>query len=238
MKLPRPIKRILIEKEAVGYDMTRRILARLPSVPVEVIQARETLKASGHNRASWLPEAKTTLLLAIQRGPFWRPCPGTKDYICCGYQVLQVTLNCPMDCTYCVLQGYVNIPAITIFVNVEDLFNELETRWAESPKRVWRLGTGEFGDSLALDDLMGLNEGLISRLAGQRRAVLEIKSKWPYLDHLLSLGPNPQVIFAWSLNPPGIISGEEKLAASLKMRLIAASRAAAAGFRIAFHFDH
>ncbi len=237
MKLPRPIKRILLEKEAVGYDMTRRILARLPSVPVEVIQNQEALKALARNRTSWLAEAKTTLFLAVQKGPFWRPCPGTKDYICCGYQVLQITLNCPMDCTYCVLQGYVNFPAITIFVNVEDLLNELETRWAESPERSWRLGTGEFGDSLVLDDLMGLNERLIPRLAGQRQAVLEIKSKWPHLDHLLCLGPNPQVIFAWSLNPPEIILEEEKLAGSLKMRLNAASRAAAAGFRVAFHFD-
>ncbi len=237
MKLPRPIKRILLEKEAVGYGMTLRILERLPDVPVEVIPDREALKASAHRRALWLPDAKTTLLLAVQKGLFWRPCPGTKDYICCGYQVLQVTLNCPMDCTYCVLQGYVNTPAITIFVNVEDLFNELETRRAESPKQVWRLGTGEFGDSLALDDLMGLNERLIPRLASQQQAVLEIKSKWPHLDHLLSLGPNPQVIFAWSLNPSEIILGEEKSAASLKMRLNSARRAAAAGFRIAFHFD-
>jgi spore photoproduct lyase len=142
-----------------------------------------------------------------------------------------------MDCTYCVLQSYVNIPAITIFVNVEDLFNELESRWVESPERVWRLGTGEFGDSLALDDLMGLNARLIPRFMGQKQAVLEIKSKRHDLDHLLTLGPNPQVIFAWSLNPPEIISREEKFAASLKLRLKAAGRAAEAGFRVAFHFD-
>jgi spore photoproduct lyase len=237
MKLPRPIKRILLEKEAVGYEMTRRILARLPGVPVEVIQDREALKVSARNRTSWLPEAKSTLLLAVQKGPFWRPCPGTKDYICCGYQVLEVTLNCPMDCTYCVLQGYVNIPAITIFVNVEDLVNELENRWAESPERLWRLGTGEFGDSLALDDLMGLNTKLIPLFMGQKQAVLEIKSKRHDLDHLLTLGPNPQVIFAWSLNPPEIVSEEERFAASLKMRLKAASRVVEAGFRVAFHFD-
>ena len=116
-----------------------------------------------------------------------------------------------MDCTYCVLQGYVNVPAITVFVNVEDLLEELETRWAESPERVWRLGTGEFGDSLALDDLMGLNELLIPRFAGRGQAILEIKSKWPQLEHLLSLGPNPQVIFAWSLNPAGNYSRRRKI---------------------------
>jgi spore photoproduct lyase len=237
MKLPRRIKRIVLEKEARDYEMTRRILAWLPDVPVEVIPDREALIGSGRDRAAWLPEAKTTLLLAVQKGPFWRPCPGTKNYICCGYQVLQVTLNCPMDCTYCVLQGYVNVPAITIFVNVEDLLAELEARWAASPDRGWRLGTGEFGDSLALDGLMGLNELLIPRFAAQRQAVLEIKSKCPDLEHLLSLGPNPQVIFAWSLNPREIIPSEEHFAASLERRLQAAARAAASGFRVAFHFD-
>jgi spore photoproduct lyase len=235
--IPNHIRRILLEEAARDYPMTRRILERLPAVPVEVIPDREALRASGRNRALWVPEAKTTLLLAVQQGPFWRPCPGTRDYICCGYQVLQVTLNCPMDCSYCVLQGYVNVPAITVFVNIEDLLEELQARWAESPDRVWRLGTGEFGDSLALDRLMGLNQLLMPRFAGQRRAILEIKSKWPHLSHLLSLGPNPQVIFAWSLNPPEIIAGEEKLTASLERRLQAAAEAVAAGFRVAFHFD-
>jgi spore photoproduct lyase len=237
MKVPRRIKRILLEEEARAYPMTRRILARLPGVPVEVIRDREALNTSGRDRAAWLALAKTTLLLAVQKGPFWRECPGTRDYICCGYQVLQVTLNCPMDCTYCVLQGYVNVPAITVFVNVEDLLEELETRWAQQPDRVWRLGTGEFGDSLALDGLMGLNELLIPRFAHRGQAILEIKSKWPQLEPLLHLGPNPQVIFAWSLNPPEIIAGEEKFAASLESRLKAAAQAVSAGFRVAFHFD-
>ncbi len=235
--LAKRIHRILLENEARVYPMPRPILGRLPHVPVEVIPDRRVLEAPEHERARWLPEAKTTLLLAVQKGPFWRDCPGTKDYICCGYQVLQVTLNCPMDCTYCVLQGYVNVPAITVFVNVEDLLEELEARWAEHPEKVWRLGTGEFGDSLALDGLMGLNESLIPRFAGRGQAILEIKSKWPQLEHLLSLGPNPQVIFAWSLNPAEIIAGEEKFAASLESRLKAAARAVAAGFRVAFHFD-
>ena len=131
--LTKRIHRILLEKEARDYPMTRRILARLPGVPVEVIEDRRVLAAPEHERARWLPEAKSTLLLAVQKGPFRRPCPGTKDYLCCGYQVLQVALNCPMDCSYCVLQGYVNVPAITIFVNLEDLLAELDAGWAADP---------------------------------------------------------------------------------------------------------
>jgi len=234
--LTKRIHRIVVEKDARNYPMARRILTRLPQLPVEVIENRRDLSASEHDRARWLPEAKQTLLLAVQKGPFRRPCPGTKDYICCGYQVLQVALGCPMDCTYCVLQGYLNLPAITIFVNMEDLLTELETDRATA-SGPWRLGTGEFGDSLALDDLMGLNQRLIPWFTPPRQTILEIKSKRAGLDDLLPLGPNPQVVFAWSLNPEEVIRAEERFASPLPARLAAARAAAAAGFRLAFHFD-
>jgi spore photoproduct lyase len=227
----------MVEKDAWNYDMTRRILAHLPGMPVEEIPDRAALKLHPNNPADWLAASKSTLLLAVQKGPFWRPCPGTRDYICCGYQTLQVTLNCPFDCTYCILQGYVNLPATVIFVNTEDLLAELAARWAESPAKIWRLGTGEFGDSLALDDLMGLNERLIPFFARRPGAVLEIKTKWHRLEHLLPLGPNGQVIFAWSLNPQAVVRDHELGAAALSARLKAARQAEAAGFRLAFHFD-
>jgi len=231
------IRKLLVEEAALAYEMSQRILERLPGVQVEIIPDRGVLRPYHHRPAAWLGTAKTTLLLAVQKGPFWRPCPGTKEYICCGYQVLQTALNCPLDCSYCILQGYVNLPAVTIFVNQEDLLAELKDRWASTPHHIWRLGTGEFSDSLVLDDLTGLHERLIPLFAENPKAFLEIKSKWPYLEHLLPLGPNPQIIFAWSLNPPEIIKREERGAASLKARLSAARKGGAAGFRLAFHFD-
>ncbi len=236
--LGKRIRRIWVEKEAQDYPMTRRILGRLPGVPVEVIADRRRLASPEQERTAWLPEAKSTLLLAVQKGPFRRPCPGTRDYICCGYQVLQVTVNCPLDCTYCVLQGYVNAAATTVFVNTEDLLAQLDAGWAEKREgEVWRLGTGEFGDSLALDGPMGLNEQLIPWFAGRRGALLEIKSKWRLNEDLLVLGPNRQVVLAWSLNPEEVIRSDERLTVPLRVRLEGASRAAAAGFRVAFHFD-
>jgi hypothetical protein len=74
-------------------------------------------------------------------------------------------------------------------------------------------------------------------MAQHPQAFLEIKSKWHRLEHLLPLGPNPQVIFAWSLNPPELIREAELGTASLEARIKAAKLAAGAGFRVAFHFD-
>jgi hypothetical protein len=63
----RRIKRIFLEAGAEDYEMTRRVLARLPGVPVEAIPHREVLKPrEGERPAKWIPKAKSTLLLAVQ----------------------------------------------------------------------------------------------------------------------------------------------------------------------------
>jgi spore photoproduct lyase len=233
----RRFEHLFIEEDSLQDELTWRVRRRLPHLPVEIIPNKEALLHQATHSAADIKRGKRTLLLARQKGQFWRSCPGTKNYLCCGYQVLQVMTNCPLDCSYCVLQGYLNVPAVTLFTNIDDLLAELETRLASDEQRVWRLGTGEFGDSLALDGLIGLNQRLIPFFAGQPRALLEIKTKYHDVEPLLSFGPNPRVIFAWSLNTRRIIRGEEHFSLPLRLRLQAARRCAEAGFRLAFHFD-
>ena len=231
------LKRLYIEAAAQSDPVARRVRRRLRHLPCEVIPSREVLRPAGPLTPAQIAAAKETLVLARQKGPFWRPCPGTKEYICCGYQTLQVITGCPLDCSYCILQSYYNFPAITVFTNWEDLWEEMALQAAATPGRVWRLGTGEFGDSLALDELLGLNRELITRLAAWPTIVLEIKTKWHRVEPLLDLGPNPRIIFAWSLNPARLIHQEEHGAAPLAARLAAAQQVAQAGFRLALHFD-
>jgi hypothetical protein len=61
MRLDRLIRKIIVEQNAVDYPMTRRILARLKGVPVEIIRDREALKGVDRDRANWLPAAKRTV---------------------------------------------------------------------------------------------------------------------------------------------------------------------------------
>jgi spore photoproduct lyase len=231
------LKRLFIETAARDDPVTRRVRERLPHLPARIIASKDDLRLPSPLAPSDISQAKETLLLARQKGPFWRACPGTKEYICCGYQTLQVVSNCPMDCSYCVLQSYLNFPAMTVFTNWDDLWAELAAKLAAEPGKIQRLGTGEFGDSLALDEMLGLNRELIAFLDSHPNAVLEIKTKWTRVEPLLPLGPNPRVIFAWSLNTPRLIRQEEHGAAPLEARLAAAARCAQAGFRLAFHFD-
>jgi spore photoproduct lyase len=231
------IQRLLIEEAARDDAVTREVQQRLAHLPAQIIPAKESLRPASALSPADIARAKTTLLLARQKGPFWRSCPGTKGYLCCGYQILQVMTNCPMDCSYCVLQSYLNFPAMTVFTNWDDLWAEMATTLSARAGKIQRLGTGEFGDSLALDELLGLNEKLITFIHRWPNAVLEIKTKWHRVEPLLRLGPTPRVIFAWSLNTPRLIRQEEHGATPLEARLAAAAKCAQAGFRLAFHFD-
>jgi len=231
------IKRLFIEEAARHDPVTRRVRQRLAHLPAQIIPNKESLRLFSPLTPTDITKAKETLFLARQKGPFWRSCPGTKEYICCGYQILQVVTNCPMDCSYCVLQSYFNFPAMTVFTNWDDLWAEMGAEMTTRPGKIQRLGTGQFGDSLALDELLGLNRELIDFIGNWPNAVLEIKTKWHRVEPLLPLGPNPRVIFAWSLNTPRLIRQEEHGAAPLQARLAAAAKCARAGFRLAFHFD-
>lgn len=224
-----------VAEDCLDLPYTQEIVARA-GLPVTVVGERETPAIAGdypHN----LTAGKRHLLLCRNRGAFFKPCPGTREYRCCDYQVLNIGMNCPMDCVYCILQAYLNNPWLSFFVNVEDLFAELDLALAAEPNRFFRIGTGEFTDSLALDSITRLSPRLVEYMAGQENAVLELKTKSVNIRNLEGLDHRGRTVVAWSLNSPAIMAREEIRTSTLDQRLAAAARCADWGYTLAFHFD-
>lgn len=117
------------------------------------------------------------------------------------------------------------------------MFRELNEFFKKTHGKFFRIGTGEFSDSLALDKSLGQAKKLILYFAKQKKALLELKTKSAEVKHLLNLKHNGRTVIAWSVNPPEIVASEEKLTASLAARLASARLAAQAGYPLAFHFD-
>jgi spore photoproduct lyase len=231
------ISMIHVEPDCIDHPVTKEILARAGNIPVEVIsEDNHRMPDLGFYPKS-LTAGKRHLLLGKNRGRFFKPCPGTKEYICCDYQVLNIGMNCPMDCVYCILQAYLNNPYLSFFVNVEDLLGELTEAFTQNPDRFWRIGTGEFTDSLALDQLTGLSRVLVQFMRSKKSAVLELKTKTDVVGNLEGLDHGGRTVVAWSLNSPVIVAREELRTASLDQRLAAAAKCASWGYKLAFHFD-
>lgn len=230
------LKRIYLEKSCVGVPYGEEIIAR-SGLPVTIVKEDDLDRVLGGEYPANLQEGKKSLLLCRNQGEFLKDCPGTKEYRCCEYRVLNVGLGCPMDCVYCILQAYLNNPYLSFFLNVDDLFEELSVKLEAHQSEVMRIGTGEFTDSMALDRITGLSARLVEFFGGQSKGVLELKTKSGWVDNLQSLAHNGRTIVAWSLNSEEIITHQEIRAASLEQRLEAAYRCVEWGYDCAFHFD-
>lgn len=231
----RYIKHLHVDEQCLDLAYTREIMERC-TLPVTVVKTGETPLVEGEFPEN-LTLGKRHLFLTRNRGRFFKPCPATKEYRCCGYHVLNMGMNCPMDCVYCILQAYLNNPWISCFVNIDDMFKELDAALAEEPEKIFRIGTGEFADSLALDSITGLSRHLVSRIAATGNAVLELKTKSVVIENLRDLDHRGRTVVAWSLNSPALIAGDEIRSAGLDERLEAAATCASWGYKLAFHFD-
>jgi spore photoproduct lyase len=197
----------------------------------------KTAEAYAHVNESYDPikTGKRTLLLTRNRGQFIKPCPGTREYQCCSYQILHWASYCPMDCVYCILQAYFHPPLLQIFVNQDDLWRELDNLFRA--KRLKRIGTGEFTDSLIWEPLSDLTPRLVESFGRQSQSVLELKTKTVDIGILEKLDHNRKTILAWSLNSEAMIRQVEFGTTPLKKRLQAARQCAQWGYPLAFHFD-
>jgi len=181
-------------------------------------------------------DPKENLILCAPKGEMLKPCPCTSYYTGCGYTVLNCIHNCPLTCTYCILQAYLNEPGMVFFAGPEQIEQELFQKvW--KPRRNLRIGTGELGDSLALEHICGISRRLIERMALYTCSILELKTKTAYIEPLLDVDPRGRTVAGWSINAQYVIEHEERDTASLEERLKAASTVRDAGYMLSFHLD-
>jgi len=229
----RLIKKIYLTPEAEQYELTAQILSAYPEARRIKIKSPQDLAITTTN-----DDPKKIMLLTSSKGEVVKNCPGTSTpYLCCRYQVINQTLNCPLDCTYCILQYYLNQPATIIFTDHEKISAEIRQKIINQPGRFLRFGTGELGDSLALSASQFFAGKLVNLFASVANGVLELKTKAAQLDLILDQPHNGHTIISWSLNPLIIKRSEERLAAAPKQRLAAAAEAVRNGFPVGFHFD-
>jgi len=234
---PFQIERIYLDEKAEKDWVSQRVLKTLSHVPVERIQDKRALIKRFFSEHDPIGVGKRHLLITRFYGRRLKPCPGTSHHICCGYYVINALTNCPMDCSYCVLQGYLNNPFLTLYSNWDELIQEMDLFLSGNSQSFLRLGTGELSDSLALDSIFPLSQMLIPFFAGRQDGILELKTKSAEVNQLLDLKHSGKTVISWSLNPVQMIKEEEMRTASLKDRIDAAVRCQQRGYPLGFHFD-
>jgi len=233
-------ERIIIDKAVSTEPLTEQICERFADVPKIFVENYSWHK--NEPKVEYLQDpltkGKKTLHLKHFKGKPIKSCPGfSNELVCCNYLTLDLIENCPFECTYCILQAFLNKPVITVHANLKGILDQVLEYTSQRPEVLFRISTGEHSDSLALDHIFSINEHVIRFFAKLPNAFLELKTKSKHVEHLLELPHGGKTIISWSVNPDIIIEKEEHKTARLHERLNAAKIATESGYKIAFHFD-
>jgi len=231
------IARIFVDETAVSETLTRRVLKNCGDIPVAVVPNRRPVDELIAAAKDPVGEGKKILWLTRKKGGFVKPCPCTPMYIGCNYFIVNSVLNCPLDCSYCILQIYLGPSPVTVFVNLEDMRKEWDGFIRRRSGRFLRIGTGELADSLALDPLTRTAGEFISYFKTKSRAFFELKTKTVNIQGVLDAEPAENIVVSWSLNSAEIARKEERGAPSVSERIEAAREVVGRGFFVGFHFD-
>lgn len=231
------LKRIFLDRAVQGDPVAEEILGKAGGIPVTIVKGAQQAARMLSSFDDPIGEGKQSLLITRQKGEFVKPCPGTRYRICCCYHIINLVVNCPIDCSYCILQGYLNNLAITIHVNIDELLAQVGQMLASNPSRIFRLGTGELGDSLAFDEMTRFSTIMVPFFSKRDNGIFELKTKTDEVSTLLDLDHGGKTVVSWSVNPEKVVEAEEWNASTLEERLNAARRCQHKGYPIGLHFD-
>ncbi len=219
-------EKIIIERGCEDDVITMNVLKKLSDVSVEYYDKIQ----SEHLK-------QNVLVIKKYNGKFFKRCPCSPEVVCCGYYVLQNAENCHLNCTYCFLHEYSDYNAVIVYSNVNKMFDELRGILGKNPSKFYRIGTGEFSDSMAIDDITEVSKLMVPFFADYKNALLELKTKSTCIENLSGLEHRGRTVISWSVNPDKVICKEESLSPDLDERLKAAKYVAERNYRIGFHFD-
>ena len=234
------LEKIFIDRQSLDSEVAARALKIFPKEKIEIVDEEPWGEIKRNLTAEEFDRSKKNIFLTPFKGRFFKRCPGStqkKVLNCCNYHVLNLGSQCPMNCSYCYLQSYLNSPVSKIYTNIDQALGELREMADSNSHLPFRVGTGEIIDSLALDELTLYSRKLIEFFNQYPKWTLEFKTKSNRVDQFLDLGPSKNTVVSWSLNADFVIQKEEHGTASLQQRLEAAKKCVTAGFSVAFHLD-
>ena len=144
-------------------------------------------------------------------------------------------MNCIYDCEYCYLKGMYPSANIVVFVNLEDIFANVEQMLVRRPLY---LCVSYDTDLLALEHTAGYASAW-NRFAAAHpgRLKIEIRTKCADRHFFEHQEPLSNVIYAFTLSPQAVVECFEHHTPSLKARLDQAAAAVRAGFLVRLCFD-
>ncbi|WP_408096321.1 SPL family radical SAM protein [Peredibacter sp. HCB2-198] len=226
---------IYVEEDIKLHPRVTSILGKLKKEPLYLERYDDIW---GRSKKPYLQKRDSlNLFLARKKGQLLKEAPDAYGSHGEPHYYFIHAYNCIYECQYCYLQGYFNTPDIVLFINHEEIMQEMEEVLKKHPgQKVW-FHAGEFSDSLALTHLTGeleLYHGFCER---NPNAIIELRTKSVNVREIEKLKPLPNLIVSFSLSPSSMARRVDLKTPSADSRVKAMGMLKSLGFHIAAHFD-
>lgn len=233
---------IYVEKAVLNHPRTERILQKFPDANIILIDHyKDVFCRKGQDVI--LQQQSQNLILGVKQGTLiYRGAPVCQSFGNENFYYTSCVMNCIYDCEYCYLKGMYPSGNIVVFVNLEDIFDEIRM---QLEKHSIYLCISYDTDLLAMEQIIGYAEEWISFVKAQNdpmkpdasRLKLEIRTKSANTLFWQSHTPVPGIIYAITLSPQAVIDSCEHKTPSLYQRLASAREAIRRGYAVRLCFD-
>ncbi len=231
---------IYVENHLQAHPRVLEILKRFPRSEVKVIDKVEDV--FGRVKKPYLQKrTNLNLFLGEKRGQLVKLAPPAYGLSGEPHYYFVHAYNCIYECNYCYLQGYFHSPDIVLYLNHEEIGEEIKRVAREYHEqhpgvKVW-FHAGEYSDSLALTHLSGELDHYFKLFKDLPDCELELRTKSVNIKELVKLSPLDNVVISFSLSPAHRVKENDLKTPSLKHRLEAIRELTEKGFPVGIHFD-
>lgn len=225
---------IYVEESIQNHVCTQKILAKFPSAKIIKIKHYKDVFCRSRQNCQ-LQHCTQKLILAEKQGTLLYE--GASVCQSFGNQYFYYTsciMNCIFDCEYCYLKGMYPSANIVVFVNLEDIFKEVEHILEKHPLY---LCVSYDTDLLAMEQIIGYVQEWCDFTAKHKNLKIEIRTKCANKTFIQNVAPIPSVIYAFTLSPQAVIEAFEHYTSSLTERLSCVENLIQVGCPVRLCFD-
>ncbi len=213
---------IYVEKDVINHQLTSDILNKFPKANIIFIDHYKDV-FNRKNQDYKAQHQNQNLILAANRETHIYPgSPVCQNFDNRYFYYCSQVMNCVYDCSYCYLKGMYPSGNLVIFVNIEDIFKELETLLIKHPVY---LCISYDSDLLALENITGFVKKWHEFTLIHENLSVELRTKSGSKQIFSTLEPCSRFIFAYTMTPDNITKAFEPHTPLASARLDAMKKA-------------
>ena len=225
---------IYVEEAVWNHPRTQKILSRFPQA--QVIPVHHYKDVFCRRGQSVVRQHKTqNLILAEKKNNLiYQGAPVCQSFGNHWFYYTSCMMNCIYDCEYCYLKGMYPSANVVLFVNLEDIFAEVE-RLLEQHSVY--LCVSYDTDLLAVEPVIGYTAEWMRFTTEHENLTIEVRTKSANVHYFKQQAVTERVIFAFTMSPQPVIAAYEHFTPDMQARIACAAEAVQRGFSVRLAFD-